>query len=108
MGGRAWRFELHPLVTEEIDLPLAYWRTSTGYEVDLIVGDLELAIEFKGLDKVGDGDCRGLRALREDQSVRRALIVGLDPRRRELGGGIEAWPWYEFCAALWAGDVIRR
>src|SRR5262249_39687514 len=29
------------------DRPLAFWRTSSGFEVDLIVGDLDLAIEFK-------------------------------------------------------------
>ena len=35
------------LAYQEKFLPLAYWRTSTGLEVDLVIGDLGLAIEVK-------------------------------------------------------------
>ncbi|HCU24680.1 MAG TPA: AAA family ATPase, partial [Deltaproteobacteria bacterium] len=34
----------------EIHLPLSFWRTSTQLEVDLIVGDMESAIEFKSCE----------------------------------------------------------
>jgi hypothetical protein len=44
-------------------LPLAYWRTSTGLEVDLIIGDLQLAVEFKASCKVDERDLKGLRTL---------------------------------------------
>jgi hypothetical protein len=32
--------------------PLSFWRTSQGHEVDLIVGNLDLAIEFKSAKRV--------------------------------------------------------
>jgi len=88
----------------ERDLPLSYWRTSTGLEVDLIVGALDLAIEFKASAKVGEGDARGLRALAEDQKAKRRMIVCLAGEPRRLGDGIEIWPWPQFCQRLWAGD----
>ncbi len=90
----------------EKDLPMHFWRTSTGYEVDLVLGALELAVEFKARAGVDGRDARGLRALREDQRVRRALIVSLDGRRRQLDDGIEIWPWAQFCQALWADELI--
>ena len=90
----------------EKDLPMTFWRTSTGYEVDLILGDLDLAVEFKARAGVDGRDARGLRALREDQRVRRSAIVSLDARRRDLEDGIEVWPWAQFCRALWSDELI--
>jgi predicted AAA+ superfamily ATPase len=83
-------------------LSLAYWRTSTGLEVDLIVGKLELAIEIKASAKVGDA--RGLRALAEDQQLKRGVIVCLGDQPRRLADGIDIWPWQLFCQRLWAGE----
>ncbi len=90
----------------ERHLPLAYWRTSTGLEVDLIVGNLDLAVEFKASAGVGERHVQGLRALCEDQKVKRAVIVSLDERPRMLDGGIEVWPWHLFCEGLWAGELV--
>jgi len=86
--------------------PLSFWRTSTGLEVDLIVGDLDLAIEVKATRLVDDRHLRGLRALRDDQRVRRAVVVSLDPVPRKLPDGIVVYPWRTFCAALWAGELL--
>jgi predicted AAA+ superfamily ATPase len=97
---RAW------ISYRERGLSMAFWRTSTGYEVDLVLGSLDVAIEFKARAGVDGRDARGLRALRKDQRVRRALIVSLDARRRDLEDGIEVWPWAQFCHALWAGEII--
>jgi uncharacterized protein len=88
-------------------LPLSYWRTSTGFEVDLIVGDLELAIEFKAVSAADERHTKGLRALREEHRVKDALIVSLDPIRRRLADGITVYPWQEFCQALWADEFAR-
>lgn len=90
----------------ERDLPMTFWRTSTGLEVDLVVGALDLAIEFKAARNVGEGQARGLRGLMADQRVRRAAIVSLDEAPRQLAGGIDVWPWQLFCQRLWAGDMI--
>jgi predicted AAA+ superfamily ATPase len=97
---RAW------LSYKEKFLPLAYWRTSTGLEVDLIVGDLELALEFKASRKVDERDLKGLRALMEDQKVKKAAIVSQDPAIRKLEGRITVYPWQKFCEKLWAGDLL--
>jgi len=97
---RAW------LSYSESDLPISFWRTSTGLEVDLIIGDLDLAVEFKARAGVDGRDARGLRALREEHRVRRAVIVSLDSARRQLDGGIEVWPWQLFCRALWDGKLM--
>ena len=48
--------------TEKI-LSLSYWKTRTGLEVDLIVGDLDLAIEFKATENIKQNHLKGLRAL---------------------------------------------
>ena len=92
------------LAYSEKHLPLAYWRTSTGTEVDLIVGELDLALEFAATPLVKPEKARGLRALMEDQRVRRALVVSLDPVRRKLDDGVEVVPWREFCSGLWQGE----
>ena len=92
------------LAYRERDLPLSYWRTSTGLEVDLIVGPLDLAIEIKASAKIADGDARGLRALADDQKLKRAVIVGLGEHPRRLPDGIEIWPWHLFCQRLWDGE----
>jgi uncharacterized protein len=97
---RAW------MAYEEKFLPHAYWRTSTGLEVDLIIGDLQLAIEFKSSRKVDDRDLKGLRALMEDQKVRKAIVVSQDSVIRKLQGDITVYPWQKFCEKLWAGDFF--
>ncbi len=98
---RAW------LAYEEKFFPLAYWRTSTGLEVDLVMGDLDLAAEFKASHKVDERDIKGLRALMEDQRVRQAAVVSQDDVIRKLPGGITVDPWQKFCEKLWAGDLVK-
>jgi predicted AAA+ superfamily ATPase len=87
----------------ERDLPLSYWRTSTGLEVDLIIGALDLGIEMKASAKVNESDARGLRALAADQKLRRGIIVCQAEHVRRFDDGIEIWPWQLFCQRLWAG-----
>jgi uncharacterized protein len=98
---RAW------ISYKEKFLPLAYWRTSTGLEVDLIIGDLQLAVEFKATRKVDERDLKGLRALMEDQKVRQAVVVSQDSAIRRLHGDITVYPWQKFCEKLWAGDLFH-
>lgn len=85
---------------------LAFWRTSSGYEVDLIVGDLDLALEFKSAKRVRDHDLRGVRSLLEEYKVRRSIVISREERRRSTQDGIEILPWQIFCEMLWNGDLI--
>jgi len=81
----------------------AYWRTSTGLEVDLVVGDLDLAIEFKASRQADGRDVKSLRALMDDQKVRESVLVSQDTVVRKLSGDITVYPWQRFCEKLWAG-----
>jgi len=86
------------------ELPITFWRTSTGHEVDFIVGDKELAIEIKGSSRVHEGDVRHLSALLEDGPVKRRVIVCLEKESRQMGKQIQVLPWEVFIRRLWAGD----
>jgi hypothetical protein len=52
------------------------------------------------------GDLRGLRALLQEEAPRRTLLVSRADRPRRTEEGIKITPWPEFCAQLWAGDLI--
>jgi predicted AAA+ superfamily ATPase len=89
-----------------LDTPIAYWRTSSGFEVDLIAGNMDLAVECKSTKEVRSGDLRGLRALIEENPPRQALVVALIPDPRTTSDGIEMLPWRDFCRDLWEGRII--
>jgi len=85
---------------------LSYWRTHSGHEVDIVCGDMELAIECKSATRVGHADLRALRVLREERPVGRSLVVSRTAQARTTEDGIEILPWREFCRRLWSGDLL--
>jgi predicted AAA+ superfamily ATPase len=87
------------------DLDLYFWRTAAGQEVDFILGDFEVAVEVKGAARVHEGDLSGLRALRQEQRVRRSIIVSLERQPRAIEEGIEVLPWHTFLLELWHGNL---
>lgn len=86
------------------ELDIRFWRTSTGFEVDFILGDMEVAIEIKGTQKIHSGHTKSLRALLEEYSVRRAFVVSMEKQSRKLDNSIEVLPWETFLKMLWAGE----
>jgi predicted AAA+ superfamily ATPase len=82
--------------------PLHFWRTTSNFEVDFIIGD-HTAVEAKAAEHVSASDLRGLRALAEEKALRRYLCVSLERRRREVDG-IVILPYAEFLEGLWAGE----
>ncbi|MCK4604049.1 MAG: DUF4143 domain-containing protein, partial [Deltaproteobacteria bacterium] len=88
------------------ELDIRYWRTSTGFEVDFILGDMDVAIEAKGTQRVHSGHARGLKALLEEHSVERAIIVSLEQQPKKLGYSLEVLPWQVFLEALWSGELV--
>lgn len=82
--------------------PLAYWRSTSGFEVDFIIGD-HTAIEVKASQNIDSRDLKPLLALAEEGKLRRYLCVSLERRSRRMGE-VTVVPWKEFLAALWAGD----
>ncbi len=86
------------------DMPVTFWRTSTGREVDFILGDKEVAVEIKGSSRIHEGDIGTLQALLEDGPVKKCCIVGLEKQPRQLTINIEAIPWQMFIERLWYGE----
>ena len=85
---------------------LSYWRSTSGFEVDFIVGD-QLALEVKATRQVSERDLRGLRALREEGLLRRYAVVSLDEVKRKVDG-VEVWPWKSFLSALWRDTLLAE
>ena len=79
--------------------PLAYWRSTTGFEVDFIIGD-HTAIEVKAKQNVSGQDLKSLRAFAEEKQAKRYLCVSLEPRARKIDG-VSVLPLKEFLDALW-------
>jgi predicted AAA+ superfamily ATPase len=79
--------------------PLSYWRSTSGFEVDFILGD-HTAVEVKAKNNLSARDLRSLRALAEEKKLKRYLSVSLEPRRRTLEG-LTLLPFREFLEALW-------
>jgi len=87
------------------EMDIRFWRTASGFEVDFVLGELDVAIEVKAGTRVHDGDLGGLRALAEEHRVRRAIVVSLERQPRTAPPGIEVLPWKTFLAQLWNGDL---
>lgn len=81
---------------------LSYWRSTSGFEVDFIIGD-HTAVELKAKKTVAPQDLRSLRALRDEGRLKRLICVTLEPRRRTLDG-LTVLPYREFLKALWGGE----
>jgi predicted AAA+ superfamily ATPase len=90
----------------EENYPITYWRTSSGIEVDFVLGDHEVAVEVKSSQLVTDRHLNGLRAFREDYQARRLIAVSLDPKPRKTSDGIDILPWEEFLKRLWGNKIV--
>jgi predicted AAA+ superfamily ATPase len=78
---------------------LSYWRSTSGFEVDFILGE-HTALEVKAKKNLSDNDIKSLRMLSEEGKMKRYLCVSLEPRRRKVGN-IEILPYKEFLDLLW-------
>lgn len=84
---------------------ITYWRTSSGYEVDVIIGNGRIAIEIKSTDEVKSRHLKGLKAFKEDFLHARTIIVSLDKYTRVMNG-VEIIPAEQFLKALWNSEII--
>lgn len=83
-----------------IDERLSYWRTYTGIEVDIIIGDARVAIEIKSTEEVMTKHLKGLKAFGEEHPQSRRIIVSLDVFNRRIGD-IECIYVKDFFHLLW-------
>lgn len=90
---------------QESDLPIQYWRSKQGHEVDFVLYHGDLAIEVKLSSSPHKTDLKGLLAFCVDYQPKYALVVCQAPRKRVIedptGGRIEILPWQEFLENLW-------
>lgn len=88
------------------ELPLYYWRTSGGLEVDFILGDMECAIEIKTSTRIDGHAAKALKSLKDDHNVKKSIIVSFESEPKKLNGNIECIPWRMFLEMLWADQII--
>jgi predicted AAA+ superfamily ATPase len=104
-GGAFETFLLHELATHRdysSSDPLSYWRSTSGFEVDFLIGD-HTAVEVKAKESVSLQDLKSLRALAEEKKLKRYLCVSLEPRVRRMEG-VLVLPFRTFLEALWDGE----
>jgi len=90
----------------ELFYPISCWRTASGFEVDFIVGDHEIAIEVKASELASATHLKGLRRFKEEYKVQRSILVSLDSKPRKTEDQIEILPWQIFLKRLWDGEII--
>ncbi|GAB6059717.1 ATP-binding protein [Desulfonatronum parangueonense] len=81
--------------------PLSYWRTSSGLEVDVILGQGDVAIEIKSSDRPNVDHLKGLRAWKEENPASRCILVSRAAAPRITDDEIEILPWKAFLDLLW-------
>lgn len=86
---------------------LSYWHTYNDYEVDAVLGDAEVAIEFKSCPEVQSRHLSGLKAFKEEHPEAKLIIVSLDEQPR-LFNGVEVLPATEFLKQLWEHKIINN
>ena len=79
---------------------LSYWHTHTGFEVDAVLGDANVAIEIKSCQEVQSRHLRGLKAFGEEHPNARLIIVSLDVAPRTFNN-VEVMPATRFLQELW-------
>jgi predicted AAA+ superfamily ATPase len=82
--------------------PVSYWRSTSGFEVDFILGD-HTAVEVKAKETIAARDLASLRALAEEKRLKRYLCVSLEPRVRKIGD-VTVLPYRTFLKSLWDGE----
>jgi predicted AAA+ superfamily ATPase len=90
----------------DIRYPVSYWRTTSQFEVDFVLGDHEIAIEVKATDNVQPLHLKGLKAFSEEYKVKNLIVVSNDPNPRQINN-IIVLPWQTFLMKLWAGEIIK-
>jgi len=82
---------------------LTYWRSTSGHEVDFVIGTI--AIEVKASPKVSKRDLKGLQALREEGHHKTFICVSQDNLDRAIDG-ISCFHWNTFLRMLWNDELV--
>ncbi len=85
-------------------LPLTYWRSKNGHEVDFLLGRTT-AIEVKASQKISRNDLRGLQYIKEEGVFQNLVLVSQDPVKARIGN-IMILPWETFLSELWKDKFV--
>ncbi|MCH5175608.1 MAG: ATP-binding protein [Prevotellaceae bacterium] len=83
---------------------LAYWRTYTGIEVDIVIGECRVAIEIKSAEEIQKRHLKNLKIFGEEHPQCRKIIVSLDVFSR-TADGIECLHVADFFKMLWTEGI---
>jgi predicted AAA+ superfamily ATPase len=97
--------ELKASCDYKVHKSLHTWRTTQHIEVDFIL-DNTWAIEVKAKNHITAADLKGLKALVEENLCERYTVVYLGEHRQLIEDKIEAIPFREFVAEVWAGKIL--
>ena len=87
-----------------IKLPLSFWRSTHGHEVDFLIGD-KVAVEIKSSRRVTSTDVKGLKVLAEEKIFSDFYLVSHDPVVTKKGN-INTIHWKKFMERLWSDKII--
>ena len=90
----------------EKDEQISYWRTTSGYEVDVIIGNGRIAIEIKTTEEIQSRHLKGLKAFQEDFPNCRLIAVSFDQRARITNNNVEVYPATLFLKKLWNNEIV--
>ncbi len=83
---------------------LTFWRAKNGQEVDFVVGE-ELAIEVKATARISMSSAKGLKALQEENLIKKLIVVSQD-RVETHQHGVQFMHWHTFIRQLWSDELI--
>lgn len=89
------------------DMEISFWRTSTGQEVDFILGDMQVALEIKSNARSHANDVKHLLSLQEDGFTGHGYVVSLESQPRQISKNLTVLPWKIFLEKLWSGKIIK-
>lgn len=90
---------------QRMALPMYYWRSTSQFEVDLLVGQ-KMALEVKGASLVQEKHLKGIRALKEEGLIEKYMVVSMDEEERRTSDGIMIYPWRKFLEKLWSSRIL--
>jgi len=85
------------------DFSLYFYRTAAGNEVDLILGEGEVAIEIKS--SPSNYKIKGLHIFNEEFKTKKLIVINTGKFKRK-DGNILHLPFTDFLRMLWEGEII--
>ncbi len=86
------------------DFPLYFYRTASGNEVDLILGEAEVAIEIKATSS-SNYKIKGLHIFCDEFKPKKIVVINKGRFKRKEGEVLHL-PYIDFLKMLWEGEIL--